>query len=318
VRKIKFKRTGIEVTELCFGALPMGPAQKNMLPEDSAEVLSEALRLGVNFVDTAQMYKTYEPIRMAIEKTGIRPVIASKSAATTYEEMESAIVDACKKMGVDYVDIFLLHAARSEENVFDNRAGAVQCLIDYKQKGVIKAVGISTHRVQTVVQAAMIPDIDIVFPILNKIGMGILGGTREDMESAIRECAAQDKDVYIMKALAGGNLIDDYKDAIDYVRTFSEGHMPIAMGMTSVDEVRMNVKLFNNEDVSEQSAKIVRQGKKFYIVPSLCKRCGQCAEACHSRMITRHDDGVFSINESQCLRCGYCVTACPQFAIRMV
>ncbi|MCL2518319.1 MAG: aldo/keto reductase [Oscillospiraceae bacterium] len=44
------------MTELCFGALPMGLAQKNMPPEESAEVVAEALRLGVNFIDTAQGY----------------------------------------------------------------------------------------------------------------------------------------------------------------------------------------------------------------------------------------------------------------------
>ena len=318
MKKIELKRTGIKVTELCFGALPMGPNQKNMQSIDSAEVLSEALRLGVNFVDTAQMYQTYEPIRLAMEKTGIRPVIATKSTATTYEDMEAAVIEAREKLGVNVIDIFLLHAARPDADVFKTRSGALQCLLDYKRNGIIRAVGISTHKVQTVIGAALNPEIDIVFPILNKIGMGILGGTRNDMENAVIECMAHDKDVYLMKALAGGNLIDDYNDAIEYVREFSKRKMPIAIGMTSINEVRMNFQYFNDEDISEQTKTLSKNKKIYFIVPSLCKHCEQCIEACHSNAISQTDCNTIFINENKCLRCGYCVAECPQFAIRMI
>ncbi|MDF2570476.1 MAG: aldo/keto reductase, partial [Sporomusa sp.] len=59
-------RTRIEVTELCFGALPMGPMQKNMPVKECADVVAHALKSGINFVDTAQGYKTYPPIKMAM------------------------------------------------------------------------------------------------------------------------------------------------------------------------------------------------------------------------------------------------------------
>ncbi|MCL2163314.1 MAG: aldo/keto reductase [Oscillospiraceae bacterium] len=318
MRKIELKRTGVRVSELCFGALPMGPNQKNMSPIDSAEVLSEALRLGVDFVDTAQIYQTYEPIRLAMESTGIRPAIATKSTAASYEDMEAAIAEAYEKTGVDVIDIFLLHAARPRDDIFESRRGAFQCLLDNKQKGRIRAVGISTHNVQTVVQAALNPDVDIVFPILNKTGMGILEGTREDMEKAIGECLNQNKDLYLMKVLAGGNLLDDYKDAIEYARVFSKGKMPIAIGMNSLDEVRINIKCFNDEDIVEEVKHLSKQSKRYFIVPSLCKRCGKCIDACHSEVISPNKDNALFIDESKCLRCGYCVNACPEFAIRII
>jgi aryl-alcohol dehydrogenase-like predicted oxidoreductase len=318
MRKIVLNRSMIVVTELCFGALPIGPVQKNLSVGESAMVISAALRHGLNFIDTAQMYGTYEPIRLAMAATGIRPVIATKSTASTYEDMEAAVLEARNKMDIDKIDIFLLHAARPEDNLFETRSSAFRCLLDYKQKGVIRAVGISTHKVQTVVQAALHPEIDIVFPILNKIGMGILGGSRGDMENAIGECFTHDKDVYIMKALAGGTLIDDYEGAIAYVRGFSGGKIPIAMGMTSINEVRMNVQCFSDEQISEQPERLSKNDKKYYVVPSLCKDCGECMEACHSSAITKKNGRLPSVDEHQCLRCGYCVAACPQFAIRMI
>ena len=312
------KRTGVKVTELCFGALPMGPNQKNLPPAKSAEVLSEALRLGVNFIDTAQIYQTYEPIRLAMEKTGIRPVIAAKSTASSYEGMEAAIAEACEKTGAGLIDIFLLHAARPSDDIFETRSGAFRCLLDSKAKGVIRAAGVSTHDVQTVARAALNPDVDVVFPILNKTGMGILGGTREDMERAIGECLKQKKDLYLMKALAGGNLIDDYAGAFGYMRAFSKGNMPIAVGMTTVDEARMNVMYFNGEDIGGQLRRLSKQNKRYLIVPSLCKSCGGCIEACHSEAIALDKDNTPSIDGSRCLRCGYCVAACREFAIRII
>ena len=137
--------TGIEVTELCLGALPMGPLQKDLPLEECTRVVETAIKRGITFIDTAQMYKTYAPIREAIKRTGIRPVIASKSTASDYEGMREAIEEALEQLDVDCVDIFLLHAARADTEVFDVRAGAIECRKEYKSKGSIRAMGISTH-----------------------------------------------------------------------------------------------------------------------------------------------------------------------------
>ena len=316
MKKILLGSTGIEVTELCFGALPIGPLQKNMHPEESAEVVAEALRSGINFVDTAQMYKTYEPICIAMKKTEIRPVIATKSTAATYEEMEEAIHEALDKLDIEVIDIFLLHAARMGADVFELRKEALKCLLDYKNKGIIKAVGISTHMVETVKKSAENPDIDIVFPIINKTGMGILGGMREEMEVAVNECLTQRKGVYLMKALAGGNLIGDYMDALNYIRGFANGKASISMGMVSKKEVEMNIGYFNDVDISEQAGKLKKSDKEFYISPVVCRQCRKCADVCHNNAIS--DDTQPVIDTKKCLQCGYCVSACPQFAIRMI
>lgn len=317
MKKIILGKTGIEVTELCFGALPMGPLQKNMPAEESAEVVAEALRLGVTFVDTAQAYKTYSAIRSAIEKTGIRPVIATKCMASSYEDMEAAVSEARAELGLDVLDIFLLHAARADENVFKQREGALRCLLDHKEKGVIKAVGISSHNVLAIKKAAENPNIDIVFPIINKTGMGVISGTREDMENVISESYERGKGVYLMKILAGGNLVGDYVSSMEYGRKIAAGKAAVAIGMVSAEEVRMNVGYFNGEDVSSEAGKL-KSTKAFYVVPVVCAKCGKCAAACHSDAIIWREGEISVIDDNKCLRCGYCVDACPQFAIRMI
>lgn len=308
--------TGIEVTELCFGVLPVGPLQKNLPPEESAEIIAYALESGINFLDTAQLYKTYSHIKLALEKTGLRPVIASKSDAHTYEGMENAIIEALEEMGLDYIDIFHLHAAKVETDVFDLRREALQCLLDYKEKGIIKAVGISTHNVQVVELAAMKPEIDVVFPLINKAGRGIMRGTLEEMEKAIHLCGQKGKGVYLMKVLGGGTLIDEYSSSIDYGRSV-EGSQSIAIGMVSKEEVLYNIKYFNGERNLGNLVDL-RNKKHPRVSQHMCVGCGKCIEVCHSEAISFNDVKKAFIDLKKCIQCGYCMAACPHFSIRII
>ena len=84
-------KSGIEVSQLCFGTLPSGPLQANQTVDKAAAVIKHALEQGVSFIDTAQRYQTYEHIRAALAGCTQPVVIASKSMATTYGEMRQAI-----------------------------------------------------------------------------------------------------------------------------------------------------------------------------------------------------------------------------------
>ncbi len=309
-------KTGIEVTDLCFGVLPIGPLQKDIDIEEGSDVIALALEKGVNFLDTAQMYKTYPHIKRAIEKTGIRPVITSKSDASTYETMENAILEALDGMSIDYVDIFLLHAAKVDLDVFEVRSGALQCLLDYKKKGILKAIGIATHNVKVVESAAIRDDLDVVFPIINKAGRGILNGTTEEMTNAISLCAENGKGTYLMKVLGGGTLIDDYSSAMNFGREI-EGASSIAVGMVSKEEVIYNVAFFNNEKDLEGIIS-TRNKKSPRVLQNQCKSCGSCITACHSDAITFNEEEKATIDLDKCVQCGYCMAACPVFCIRIV
>ena len=318
MKNVCLGNTGIEVSELCFGALPIGPNQKDVSIDVASDVIAAALNSGITFIDTAQMYKTYPHIKKAIDKTKIRPVISSKSAAETYEDMEFAIKDCLEQLSLDYIDIFLLHAARTGADVFEKRSEALRCMLDYKKKGKIKAVGISTHDVIVTNLAAENKDMDVIFPIINKKGMGILNGSKIDMEAAIEKCFKNEKAVFFMKALAGGNLIKDYDNSMSYVLNLSAGRAAIAVGMVNESEVEMNVNYFSGNDMSKELSDLhSAHEKQFIIVRGLCKNCGKCVTACHSSAI-EIIDSIAVIDNEKCLRCGYCVNECKQFAIRMV
>ena len=317
MKKMVMGNTGLEVTELCFGALPMGPLQKNMPVEEAAQVLAHALNQGVNFVDTAQGYKTYPHVRRAMEISGITPIIATKSHTENYDDMKAAIEQALEELGVPQLDIFYLHAARATLNVFNERGGAFKCLLDYREKGKIKAVGISTHAVDVVNFSATHPELDMVYPILNRQSMGILGGTREEMEQAINRCYDNGKGLYLMKVLGGGGLVGEYKASLDYATDFTQGRFPISMGMVTKEEVDMNIKYFRGEDITAELANTKLTNKTFFVFKAICTGCKKCIDACHSDAIHLDSDNRAEIDTTKCLGCGYCVGACPQLAVRL-
>jgi len=316
MKKNYLGKTGISVTEMCFGVLPIGPLQANISVEKGAKLIRTALERGINFIDTAEAYKTYPHIRKALEGYNDEVIIATKSSAETYKKMEQSIKDALESLGRTYIDIFHLHAARVTSSVFEEREGALRCLKDYKTKGVIRAIGISTHAVGAVRRAAEIKEIDIIFPIINKLGMGILGGSVDDMVKAISEAHNAGKGLYAMKALAGGHLIDQLEESFNFVRNI-EGISSVAVGMVNPEELELNLKIFNDEKITQELlTQKIKPSKRLFIL-SFCKGCGTCVKVCPNNALSL-ENGKAVVDPKLCILCGYCNPVCPEFAIRLI
>ena len=313
--------TGLVVSELCVGTLPMGPLQSDVPLEAGADVLLKAMESGVNFFDTAQLYKSYPYLRKALKQYGASEgtrrdvIIASKSRAEDYKGMDDAITEAMKELGRDYVDIFLLHAARADETVFETRTGAIEALIKAKEAGRIRFIGISTHNTGLAAKSAGVPEIDIVFPLVNKLGLGILGGGLKEMLKSIEQVRQSGKGLYAMKALSGGHLVSDMLDAIGYVRAIP-GMQAVSVGVTTIEELDLQLRIFNDEKIDPSSLAGLKAKKKLKIVSLLCSSCGTCVRNCPNSALTMIDN-VPAADPSKCVLCGYCTPACPQFAIRL-
>jgi len=315
MKKNVLGRTGLEVTELCFGALPMGPLQANMPVDKGAAVIRKALEEGINFIDTAEIYQTYQHIAQALKGFAGEVIIATKSTASTYEEMEKSIKKALKELERPYIDIFLLHAARAGANIFQEREGALRCLKDYKAKGLVRHIGISTHSVEAVQAAITQEDMEIIFPIINMTGFGIIKGSQQDMLAAIEKAHQAGKGLYAMKVLAGGNLLDRLEEAINYVRGI-QGIASLAIGMISLDELDVNLRVFRNEAVPEELLKISKSNKKLFVT-RFCVGCGTCVKTCPNFALALQDNKVV-IDHDKCLLCGYCSPVCPEYALRLL
>jgi aryl-alcohol dehydrogenase-like predicted oxidoreductase/NAD-dependent dihydropyrimidine dehydrogenase PreA subunit len=311
----KLGNTGIEVSRLCFGALTIGPLQANLSPEEGGKVIRYALEQGVNFIDTAQLYGTYEHIRLALEDFERETIIVSKSYAVDYDEMKKAVEEARKKLQRDVVDIFMLHEQESGLTLKGHRR-ALDYLVEAKSKGYIRAIGISTHATKAVHAAALLPEIDVIHPLINLSGIGILDGTREEMEEATEFAASLGKGLYAMKALGGGSLIPKAKEAFEYI--LDKPHFAsVAVGMRRISEVDLNLKLFSSKIPKEEEWQNVATEPRKLHIDYWCIGCGACARRCRQGAI-KIINGKAVVDHKKCVRCAYCASVCPEFAIKVV
>lgn len=306
--------TGIRVSQLCFGALTVGPLQAKLPLHEGAAVIRAALDAGVTFIDTAELYNTYDHVKVGIGGAS-DIVIASKSYAWSYEGMQDSIDNACRQLGRDYIDIFMLHEQTSRLTM-KGHADALRCLADNKQRGRIRAAGVSTHTVEVVRAAALATDVDVIHPILNKSGIGIVDGSVDDMLAAIEFAAAQGKGIYTMKALGGGHLIRHAEDVLRWI--LQQSHIAsVAVGMRTVDEVTFNTSVFKGLRIDGELKKRVAVQSRSLIVEEWCIRCGNCIRKCPMQAM-RLEEGQVRPDRQKCILCGYCGAFCPEFALKIV
>ncbi len=317
LNKVTLGNSGIEVSEFCLGVLPMGPLQADLPENECINLIKRAIDNKVNFLDTAEMYSTQTYVGEGIKNVNRKDiVIATKSFAKTYDEMADSVNRSLEELGTDYIDIYHLHAARASETVFDKRKGALDYLKKARNEGIIRAIGISTHGVRAVNKAAEVEDIDVVYPLINKKGMGIVQGSLEDMTQAIKRCHQARKGIYAMKVLAGGNLIDDLEASLNFVRDMPEIDS-ISIGVTSELELYYNLHQFGVQGIDIDSLPDPRKRKKLYIAKLFCTGCGECVKNCPSQALELVDEKA-RVDHDKCIFCGYCSPECPSFAIRLL
>lgn len=307
-------RSGIRVSRMCFGGLVMGPLQADLSHEAAAEVMVEAFRRGVNFIDTAELYGTYGHIREAIRQWGDKPVIATKCYAYTREGAEQSLEKARKELDVDVIDIFLLHEQETRLTLRGHRE-ALEYFLEAKAKGIIKAVGASTHNIEVVEACAEMPEVDIIHPLVNQAGIGIGDGSIDEMLAAVKKAYEAGKGIYSMKALGGGNLLKSYEEAMSFVLNNPYIHS-IAVGMQSIEEVIMNIAVFENQPVPEQVSQALQKRERKLHIDSWCEGCGKCVERCKQKALYVKE-GKARVEEKHCVLCSYCAAACPLFAIKV-
>lgn len=316
MKTVTLGSTGLRINPLVFGTLPLGPLQAALSPDQGGRLIRYALDLGVNLLDTAELYQTYPHIRSALCGYRGEVFIATKTHANTPELARKHVERALIELGRERLDLVHLHGARVADP-FVERPDVIEELLRLKAEGKVAHVGLSSHYVNAVRKAVDHPEIEVIHPLLNRTGMGIIDGTQQEMAEAIAACACAGKGVYAMKALAGGNLISSARESLRYVLGVSGVH-GVALGMVSEAEIVANLALIQ-EGVADEETWTGLEGKRrrLTIMEAFCKGCGACVPACTNEALALVD-GKAVVDESACILCGYCGAACPEFMIRVV
>jgi len=317
LQKVNVGNTGICVSELCYGTLTMGSLQAALAPEEGARAIRRAFELGVNFYDTAKSYGTYPHLALGLQGVARdQLVIASKSHARSYTKMKADVEECLRELSLEHIDIFHLHLVPSAENLAARR-GALECLLEFRDRGLIRVIGASTHTIAGVRALNSEPAIDVVFPVLNRRGLGITDGTLDGMLEALSESKQQGKFIYAMKPLGGGHLYQEVEDSLKYLRELPLCDA-IAVGMKDESEVEMNVAIFEGRTITKEIRQRVHALKRrLKIYDFLCTGCGLCIDECDQEALSLVDNKAV-VDDSKCILCGYCAAVCPDYVIRVV
>ena len=139
--------------------------------EDLAEAVKTAIAKGYRSIDTAQVYRNEESvgrgIRAAIEEglvTRKELFITSKvwNDGLSYEETLAAYDSSLEKIGLDYLDLYLVHWPGTDQNYL----GVYKALEKIYQDGRVRSIGVSNfhvHHLESLMKEAT------VVPVINQI-----------------------------------------------------------------------------------------------------------------------------------------------------
>jgi len=316
MEKVTLGNTDLLVSKICFGTLTMGPLQKNLSIDIGADLLCYAYENGINFVDTAELYDTYKYINQSMKRSDFRPIISTKSYAYDKKTAQFSLQKALKELEVDYIDIFMLHEQESELTI-KGHFEAIEYFLNAKEKGYVKHIGISTHNISGVKAALKYDEIEIIHPIFNFKGLGIVDGDIYQMKDAIKEAYNKGKGIIAMKIFGGGHLLNEIDKAYNFIFSTHYIHS-VAIGMQNKKEIDFNLKVFRDKKINFNMEEVQKniQFKKLHI-EDWCISCGECIKWCHQNALSIKMGKLF-VDEKLCLKCGYCGAHCKHFALKII
>ena len=127
---------GVEMPILGFGVYQVPD------PAQCEQSVSDALEAGYRLIDTAAAYFNEEAVGVAIKKSGIpreELFITTKLwiQDAGYENAKKAFDVSLKKLGLDYLDLYLIHQP------FNDYYGSWRAMEELYKEGRIRAIGVS-------------------------------------------------------------------------------------------------------------------------------------------------------------------------------
>jgi aryl-alcohol dehydrogenase-like predicted oxidoreductase len=247
-------KTGLRVSKLGFGEVDFGEKDPFHLgPKEGWRILTEAYKLGVNFWDSSDDYDTHPLGASALKLLPRKDIVISyKTSAKNGREAKRSLKDFLRELGTDYIDIFLLHCVQSDWMKGCSRM--LKELDDIKATGTVRAIGLSTHSVTVVKEAALIEEVDVILTICCKASPAVIGkyipiedGTIKEMYAAIKLAHENGKAIIAMKILGGRvkgpapTLVKNYEHSIGSIARLDFVDATL-IGMSNLDEVKKNIE----------------------------------------------------------------------------
>ena len=149
IEKIPFGRTGHVSTRTLFGAAALG----NVTQAEADRTLDVLLEYGVNHIDTAASYGESE-LRIGPWMAQYRDqfFLATKTGERTYQKARDQFHKSLERLRVPSVDLIQLHYLVNAEEwqIAMGPGGALEALIEAREQGLVKYIGVTGHDVAVV------------------------------------------------------------------------------------------------------------------------------------------------------------------------
>lgn len=318
MEKRRLGRTGLWVTPLSFGALPM----QRCTMEEAGEVLIAALDAGINFIDTARAYTDSEAkIGRYISSRRSEYYLATKTMGRTKAAVAQDIDISLANMQTEYIDIYQLHNVKTEEEWQAVMApdGALAALKEAKAAGKIRYIGITGHNLDMLIRAVKTGEFDTVQVPFNCV-------EQRAMTDLFPLARSLDVGIIVMKPLGGG-LLSEVDLALRFV--LQQENVVAIPGMDKVEHVTENLAPTKNFTplTAAEMAKLTALAEE--LGSNFCRRCGYCMpcvagidipqmfifELQYNRYglktaIPERYKGA-KVKASACIECGECEARCP-------
>ena len=266
VEKLEFGKTGLWVSRVAMGGIPIMRLRK----KEAVDVVKEVLGMGINFIDTATGYgDSEEKIGEALKgKKREDLVIASKSPASDKKTFLEHVDLSLKRMGIDYIDIYHLHAVNSEEKMKQvmGPGGAYEGLQEAIERGEVRHAAFSSHHMPEAKKLMLTEKFEVVQIPFNFVDT-------ESEKEIIPLTRRMNLGFIAMKPLGGG-LLEDVNLALRYLAQFPS--IVPDPGIEKIEEMEEIIQIVEDpRPLSREEKKEIQKireelGKEF------CHRCDYC------------------------------------------
>jgi uncharacterized protein len=300
------------------------------------DVVARALDMGVNYFDTARDYKDSEKIFSGVIKGRQRDkiIIATKSPSYKKEQILADLDTSLKELGVDYVDIWHLHARDTPASIPD---GALEAMQIAKKSGKARYLGFSCHKPYAMVDFIIKSKVFDVMQMTYSYPIG--GRLRNNAVDKLREAGIGVIAMKVVVAVSGLNLAnfsgkpkatgEGPLAGIKWVLT-NPGIGTTVPHMDTIPQLEMNFRAMSEPYTAADEQLLFVLNEQ--IRPNYCRMCGDCDEKCPKgipvaevlRFLAYHDfcgnfhQAAMSFNglakevrDVRCKDCSSCAIQCP-------
>ncbi len=216
--RVALGKSGVQVSLIGMGTGSVGSGQASnqtrLGVKEFTKVVRHALDRGVTFFDVADQYGSHVYLREALR--GVprdQYTIQTKTHATKFADAKSHVERYCLELGVESIDILLLHCMTKGGWQHDH-TGAMDYLREAKSRGIIRAHGTSCHGMDPLRTSAKEPFVEVDLARINPEGLIMDDKKPDEVASQLEEMHAAGKGVIGMKILGEGRITTpERKDA---------------------------------------------------------------------------------------------------------